>query len=572
MNTWEIIVLVLEIAGSLGLFLFGMGMMSESLQKAAGDKMREVLKAFTSNRFKAVLTGAFVTGVIQSSSATTVMVVSFVNAGLLQLRNAIGVIMGANIGTTLTAWIITLLGLGKFNMSDLSIPLIGFGFVMMYSRNIKVKQYGEFLIGFAILFLGLAFLKTSMPDIKSSQAVIEFIKDFSGAGFGNIMVFVFIGTALTVIMQSSSAMMALTLVLCNQGIIPFEAAAALVLGENIGTTITANLAATIGNVASKRAARAHLLFNMMGVIWMLLIFKFYLKGIAMLTVDIEGEDPYMVATAVPFALSLFHTTFNIINTCLLVWFLPFIERTTVYMVKKAKSPADDISKLKYIDSGMVNISEMSIGVAAQEIEVYAKRVETMYEILHEFIKKETLDEEQFNRIKKYEDITDMMEIEIGRFLSKVSSHEISDLGSKRIFSMLRIIDNLENIGDNCMQIAIVYKNRIESGIKFSPTMNDNIDKLFDIVKLSINEMIGNLHKDYRTVTINEAVSIEDRINEFRDSLKRKQIKEVQDRIYSYEEGSAYSATFSLLEKLGDNVLNITEAIANLKRSKGAVED
>lgn len=570
MSAFEIIILVLEIAGSLGLFLFGMGMMSESLQKAAGDKMRQVLKAFTSNRFKSVLTGAFVTGVIQSSSATTVMVVSFVNAGLLHLKNAIGVIMGANIGTTMTAWIITLLGLGKFNMSDLSIPFIGFGFVMMYSKNFKTKQYGSFLIGFAILFLGLDFLQSSMPDIKGNQNIIEFIQTFSNPNFLNILLFVLIGTGLTVIMQSSSAMMALTLVLCNQGIIPFEAAAALVLGENIGTTITANLAAAVGNVAAKRAARSHFLFNMIGVIWMLIIFKFYLKGISIITIDVEGNSPYIVATAIPFALSLFHTTFNIINTCLLVWFLPQLEKLTAYMVKKPKDLSDDIAKLKYIDAGLVNISEMSIEAAKQEIEVYAYRVQLMFEMTTELITKEKFDNELFERIKKYEDIIDKMEIEIGRYLSKVSSHEISNITSKSIFSMLRIIDNLENIGDNCMQVSIVYKHRREAGIKLSKTMNDNINKLLSIVKLAIEEMINNLHKDYSTVTINEAVLIEDRINDFRDTLKQRQIKEVQDRIYSYEEGSAYSSTFSLLEKLGDNVLNVTESIANLKRSKGAI--
>lgn len=572
MSAWEIIILILEIAGSLGLFLFGMGMMSESLQKAAGDKMREVLKAFTSNRFKAVLTGAFVTGVIQSSSATTVMVVSFVNAGLLQLRNAIGVIMGANIGTTMTAWIITLLGLGKFNMSDLSIPFIGFGFVMMYSKNFKTKQYGSFLIGFAILFLGLDFLQASMPDIKGNMAVIEFISQYNDPNFFNILLFVFIGTALTVVMQSSSAMMALTLVLCNQGIIPFEAAAALVLGENIGTTITANLASAVGNVAAKRAARSHFLFNVIGVIWMLIIFKLYLKGIAAITIDVEGSSPYLVATAIPFALSLFHTTFNTINTCLLVWFLPQIEKLTIYMVKKPKDSANDIAKLTYIDSGHVNISEMSIEAAKQEIEVYGRRVERMYEMTKELIQKERFDEELFSRLKKYEDIADMMEIEIGRYLSKVSSHELSDIASKRIFSMLRIIDNLENVGDNCMQIAIVYRHRKENGITFSKAMNENIKKLLDIVHTSIVEMNSNLTKEYQNVTINEAVLIEDRINDFRDALKQQQIKEVQDQVYSYEEGSAYSSTFSLLEKLGDNVLNITEAVANEKRNKGSIAE
>lgn len=575
MNTSEIIWLIVQVLGSLALFLFGMKYMSEALQRLAGSGLRKILASFTSNRFKSVLTGAFVTTAIQSSSATTVMVVSFVNAGILKLRNAIGVIMGSNIGTTLTAWIITLFGL-KIDVSDFSIPIIGAGFVCMMLKNMKTKSFGEFLVGFGILFMGLGFLKEAVGslDLAHNAYVINLIGSCVSDGnatFGHILLFLLIGTLLTSILQSSSAMMALTIVLCSEGVIPFELAVALVLGENIGTTLTANIAATVGNISARRAARSHLLFNVCGVIWMLLIFRIFIRGIDALTVSVEGVSPYMSASAVPVALSLFHSIFNLTNTFILVWFIPQIENLTRYMVK-GEIEEDVIYKLEYINSGFLNVGEMNVELAKKEIGEFAKRMTRMCRFIPNLLAMKSDSKEYhplLSRVQHYEEISDRMEIEIANYLGQVGGEGLSQESALRVRGLLRIVDNLESIGDQNYQLAKLIDGRNTAGIHFSEEMNNNLKQMFELVDEALEIMLHNLEIPYKTVEIANAHAVENRINAYRDLLRKKHLDDINNKVYPYVDGIYYSGIYSILEKTGDHIINVTEAIVNAKVTKDA---
>ena len=457
-----VVLKALELIGALGLFLYGMKVMSDALQKLAGDKMRGILSKMTSNRLSGVITGVGITTLIQSSSATTVMVVSFVNAGLLKLSGAIAVIMGANIGTTVTAWIISLLGF-EFSTTLIVFPLIAVATPLLFIK--KRKSLGEFFVGFALLFMGLEALKNGVPDFTQPEyaEVLNFIGSLSNYGYLSILLFVLIGTILTVIVQSSSAMMAVTLVMCSQGLIGFEVAAALVLGENIGTTITANMAALMANATAKRAARAHLVFNLIGVCWILILFKPFLFFISKFMLATKGIDPMQSAAAIPVALSCFHSFFNLLNTSVLVWFIPSIEKLVNKMV-----PANDEEefRLKFIPTGLMSASELSIEPAKKEIEAFSKRVVRMYEFIPDlFVEK---DDKKFDylmqRTKKYEEITDRMEVEIANYLTKVSENELSLGASQEISSMLRIVDNLESIGDSCYQLSLAIESKKKQNI------------------------------------------------------------------------------------------------------------
>ncbi|MDR1878385.1 MAG: Na/Pi cotransporter family protein [Bacteroidales bacterium] len=574
MNILNIISFSVQIIGSLALFLFGMKYMSEAIQHMAGSGLRNILATFTANRFKAVLTGAFITSAVQSSSATTVMVVSFVNAGVLSLVNAIGVIMGANIGTTVTAWLITLFGI-KYDISTLSIPLIGVGFVCMMLKGKQVRHVGEFLVGFGLLFLGLTSLKESIDnlDLANNSHFISFITGFvsnSGSiGFGSISLFVLIGTLLTVVLQSSSATMALTIILCSQGAIPFEIAVALVLGENIGTTITANLAAAIGNVSAKRSARSHLIFNLLGVIWVLLIFRFFLSGINQLTIFFDGHSPYLTSAAIPIALSLFHTAFNVLNTSMLVWFIPQIEYLTKFMVKTKSTDDDEIFKLEYIDSGFMKVDEIAIESAKKEIQVFAKRIEKMFEFIPVLLDLKEAKEYTalLKRIEHYENVSDRMEIEIANYLTKVSSDRLSAETSCRVQGMLRIVDNLESIADQNYQLAKLIDTKNEQKIWFTPDMRQNINAMFGLVREAIKIMEENLNAHYKTVEIGDALQMENTINRYRDKLRDKHLEDLNKNIYPYQTGIAYSGMYALLEKIGDHIINVSEAIVNAKYTK-----
>ncbi len=549
----------LTLIGSLGIFLYGMKLMSESLQKVAGDKMRSILTAMTSNRVKGIFTGFLITAIIQSSSATTVMVVSFVNAGLLSLVESIGVIMGANIGTTVTAWLISILGF-KVHMASIAIPLIGIGFPFLFSKNTKRKSWGELVIGFSLLFIGLGYLKDSVPDIKSNPEILHFLGNYTDLGYISLLLFLGVGTLLTVIIQSSSATMALTLVLCFNGIISFEMAAAMVLGENIGTTITANLAATIANVSAKRAARAHFIFNVFGVVWILILFYPVIKFINWLVVDMGSPSPLTNSASIPIALSIFHTTFNVMNTFIMVWFVGLIEKIVIKMVPDKDS--DEEFRLKYINIGMVSTSELGILQARKEIYVYGERVVRMFSFVKDLFSsvKEKKFEKLAKKIEKYEEICDRMEVEIADYLAKVSEGELSESGSLKIRGMFEMIDNIESIGDSCHNLEKALIRKKEAKIEFPQDITENILKMFGLIDKALDEMLNNLDKDYGSVDITKAYEIETEINNFRNYLREDHIKNIKSKKYKYKAGVLYNELFSTCEKIGDYVINVSESI------------
>lgn len=575
MTTGSLILLIIQVLGALALFLFGMKYMSEALQRLAGPSLRNVLSSFTSNRFKAVLTGTFVTSLIQSSSATTVMVVSFVNAGILNLTNAIGVIMGANIGTTVTAWIITLFGI-KVDIAIYSIPIIGLGFICMMLKSKKVQHIGEFILGFGLLFLGLTFLKDSLNELDLAHNpqffafINQFVGDNSNISFLTVLLFVLIGTVLTLILQSSSATMAVTLVLCSQGVIPFEIAVALVLGENIGTTITANLAAIIGNTTAKRAARSHFIFNVIGVCWVLLLFHPFVNMIDSITVKMDGVSAYASALAIPTALSLFHTFFNSLNTLLLVGFIPQIEKLTTFLVKK--NPQDkEIFRLENIGTNFMKTGEMNVEIAKKEIIEFSKRMIRMYEFLPTLLNdlkpnsKEYID--LLQRTQRYEELSDRMEIEIANYITTMTAEGLSSETNVRVRGMLRIVDNLESIGDQNYQFAKAIENKNSLKITFSPECKAHIDNMFALVHEALDIMHHNLEVHYRTVEIDKAQAAENAINAYRDKIKKQHFIDINNNVYDYQAGIIYSGMYSILEKTGDHIINITEALVNAKMQK-----
>jgi phosphate:Na+ symporter len=561
---------ILTLIGSLGLFLFGMKLLSEALQKVAGNRMRQVLAAMTNNRIKGVFTGMLVTTTIQSSSATTVMVVSFVNAGLLSLIAAVGVIMGANIGTTVTAWIISILGF-KISLSFLSLPLIGISFPFFFSKNSIRKSWGEFIIGFAILFIGLQFLKESVPDVKSNPEVLNFLASYTDLGFASVLIFVLIGTVMTTIIQSSSATMALTLVMCYNGLISFELAAAMVLGENIGTTITANIAAVVANVSAKRAARAHLIFNIFGVIWILAVFHPFLRGIdfmvsqnhgtSILSTNLSQVDFEETKNVYPVALAIFHTTFNVINTGLLIGLANFIAKVATMMVP-SRDDEDEEFRLKYIKSGMFSTSELSIIQAKKEIVVFGNKIEKMFSLVTGLKYEDSTKkyEKLLKKIARYEQITDNMEVEIANYLTSITEGEISRDGSMKIRAMLHIIDDLESIADTIYQLSLVIDNKNKARIKFNTHQEKSLNQINDLVKESILVMANNLRSDYKDVDIGQAILIEENINKKRNELRERHVDDLKEKKYKHKTGAFYSDIFSLNEKIGDYVVNISEAI------------
>lgn len=556
---------ILELVGALGLFLFGMKLLSESLQKVAGDRMRNILTAMTSNRFKGVLTGVLITAVIQSSSATTVMLVSFVNAGLITLSQSIGVIMGANIGTTVTVWVISLLGF-EFSINAIALPIIGIGFPLVFSKNNTSKSWGELLLGFAILFLGLNFLKDSVPDISSSPEALEFLTKYTNNGFWSFLLFVGIGTALTIVIQSSSATMALTLVMCNSGWISFEIAAAMVLGENVGTTITANIAAAIANVSAKRTARAHLVFNLLGALWMFLVFKTFIALIADLTVYMGGQNPFENPAGVPIALSLFHSTFNIVNTFIWIWFTPLIVKIVTKMVP-AKPNEEEEFRLQHIGIGLLSTGELSLVQAKKEIESYANRTHRMYGFVQDLFKETNAKtfREIYERIEKYENISDRMEVEIAAYLTKISMNDLSAESSRRLQAMLNIINDIESVSDSNYNLAKTFLRKRNASIEFNDEINANLTQMFALVDKAYLTMIDNLNVGYAHMNLGAAYEAEEEINRFRNKLKREHIRNVEEVKYEYQAGVIYNDLYSEAERLGDYIINVSEALAEVSK-------
>lgn len=554
----------LTLVGSLGLFLYGMKMMSEALQRVAGSRLRNILSAMTSNRFLAVFTGFMVTVIIQSSSATTVMVVSFVNAGLLSLTQSIGVIMGANIGTTVTGWIISLLGF-KVSISAYALPLIGISLPLIFSKVTSRRTWGEFIIGFALLFMGLQALKGAVPDIKANPEILEFLKTYTDLGFGSILIFLGIGTLLTVIIQSSSATMALTFVMCYNGWIGFPLAAAMIMGENIGTTITANIAASVGNTSAKRAAFVHFMFNILGVIWMLIIFTPFVNMIDSVITQHGGISPSTNPAAIPIALSVFHTSFNIINVLVFVWFVP-VFKTLVEKIIPLKDDDDEEFRLQYITTGLLSTPDLSLYQAKKEVQLFSKHAKKMFGFIQKLIT--VKDDSKFNKlfakIEKYEGISDEVEVEIANYLSMVNQAKLSDTGRRQTRSIMKQVSDLESIADSIFNLARTIKRMRERKVKFSPEVMKKLELMFDLVEESLSIMFDNLSEDTDSINLNKAIEIETEIDTYRNQLKVEHLDNLKDGIYKYDTGIIYNDLFSECEKLADYVINVSEAIDEIQ--------
>lgn len=593
----------LTLIGSLGLFLYGMKVMSEGLQKVAGDKLRSILSVMTTNRFTGVLTGVLITALIQSSSATTVMVVSFVNAGLLSLTQSVSVIMGANVGTTVTAWIISLFGF-KVNISVFALPLIGICIPLIFSNKSKRKSWGEFLMGFAFLFMGLDFLKSSVPDLQSNPEILSALQGYTTMGYPSLLLFLLLGTVLTIIVQSSSATVAITLIMCTKGWIPFEMAAAMVLGENIGTTITANIAAISANISARRAAIAHLMFNIFGVIWVLIIFYPFTKMVAWIvtsygpgnpyemqqflsTLDpatislitapgAELTDPHLIAlqkqlfslqVSVSYGLSLFHTIFNITNVFIMVWFVKFYVYVCSVIIKSKKEGDEEEFQLRYISSGMLSTSELSLMQAKKEIAVFGDRTLRMLNMVEDLYheKEENNFLKIYSRIEKYENISDRMEIEIANYLTFVSEGRLSSESKEEIRTMLRAVTEIESIADSCNNLARSIRRRNDGKSIFSDELNMHMDQMFTLVQKAIIRMNEVLHKqDTVHEDINQSYNLENEINNYRNQLKNHNMEDVDAKKYGYQDGVYYMDMVSECEKLADYVLNVVQAIIDKK--------
>jgi phosphate:Na+ symporter len=551
----------LRLIGSLALFLYGMKIMSEGLQKFAGDSLRRILTAMTTNRVTGMLTGVLITALIQSSSATTVMVVSFVNAGLLTLTQSIGVIMGANIGTTVTAWLISALGF-KVDIAAFALPLLAFALPLFFSGKSSRKSIGEFVFGFAFLFMGLQSLKANAPDLGANPEMLAFVQNYTDMGFFSIILFLFIGAILTMIVQASAATMAITLIMCANGWIDYHLGVALVLGENIGTTITANLAALTGNT-QRRAALAHLVFNVFGVMWVLVLFYPFTNAVSWFVTHVmKVSDP---AVAVSFKLAAFHTAFNISNTFIMIWFVSLIEKTVCTLIKPKVE--DEEYRLRYITGGMLSTAELSILQAHKEISLFAERTARMFNMVKELFyeKNEETFLKTYSRVEKYENISDRMEIEIANYLTEVSEGRLSSESKEEIRIMLRAVSEIESIADSCNNLARSIKRRNEFKSEFTEEQNKHLDHMFELVSGALSRMNVILHKpELVHDDINPSYNIENEINNYRNQLKSRNIEDINNKLYQYQDGVYYMDMVSESEKLGDYVLNVVQAVIEKK--------
>lgn len=554
----------MKLLGSLALFLYGMKIMSEALQKFAGDRLRSILTAMTTNRVTGVLTGMLITMLIQSSSATTVMVVSFVNAGLLTLTQSIGVIMGANIGTTVTAWIISILGF-KVSLADYALPLLALGAIpVLFAQNSNRKSIGEFIFGFSFLFMGLSMLQSNAPDLQHNPEMLASLQNWTDMGFFSVILFVLIGTVLTMIVQASAATMAITLIMCANGWISFELGAALVLGENIGTTITANLAAITGNTQARRAAMAHLMFNVFGVIWVLILFHPFTEAIKWFVTDILGSTETEVA--VPLMLSAFHTAFNVCNVCILIWLVKFIEKTVCAIIPSKKE--EEEFRLHFITGGMLSTAELSILQARKEINLFASRTRRMFGLVRDLLKLENDSEfnKLFSRIEKYENISDSMEIEIAQYLNLVSEGRLSSESKLQVRSMLREVTEIESIGDSCYNLARTINRKHASKKDFTNKQYEHILQMMELTDSSLEQMIRTLENPSHT-DVNQTFNIENEINNYRNQLKNQNVVDVNNKEYDYQMGVHYMDIIVECEKLGDYVVNVVEAQTDVREKK-----
>jgi phosphate:Na+ symporter len=569
--------------GALGMFLYGMNLMSSGLQKAAGDRLRNLLSAITANPFRGVLTGLGITSVIQSSSATTVMVVSFVNAGLLTLVQGISVIMGANIGTTVTAWLVSWLGF-KADISILAIPLMALGFILSISKKDSRRNISELIVGFSLLFLGLSLMKNSVPDLRQTPEVLSFIQGWQGYGFGSTLIFLALGVILTLVLQSSSATMALTLIMLNMGWIHFDMACAMVLGENIGTTITANIAAAVGNTSAKRAALAHTVFNVFGVVWALITFPWFLKLVGWITASIFGlpnpaDEAFSIEvthdaqgnaiqsdsqTAALYGLSMLHTCFNTINTALLIGFVPAIEKLVCAIIKGSKKATDNLYRLKYIEAGNMSTPELATEQAFNEIIHFARISHNGLGYIRAAIGANKKEDFEFYREKlvKYEEISDRIEYEIATFLNSVSTADISEITSMKIKSMYKIIGELESLGDSGEAISRMLSRRNSHNKSFTPETIAHIEQMIDAIHHAYEVMINNLSQAHAgtLLDISNALQTEEQINQLRNQLREAEIEDIEQNKTNYQTSVYYLDIVSELEKMGDFMINISQAL------------
>ena len=561
MSTSQYLVIFFQILGSLALLIYGMKVMSEALQKMAGSQLRHILGAMTTNRLTGMLTGTFITCAVQSSSATTVMTVSFVNAGLLTLAQAISVIMGANIGTTLTAWIMSL----GYNV-DLTIvvfPAFFLGIMLIYSK--KKRYFGDFLFGIAFLFFALVLLSGAGKDLdlEHNPSVIDFFSSFDTKSHLTIITFLLIGTVITCVVQSSAAVMAITILLCSTGVLPIYLGIALVMGENIGTTATANLAALGANAQARRAALAHLVFNVFGVIWVLCLFYPFVNFVCSLV----GYNPdgnmsaAQKATLLPIVLAMFHTCFNVCNTTVLIWFIPQIEKLVCQLIKPKADKEDEDFRLRFIQTGIMKTPELSVFEAQKEISSFGERIQRMFGMVRELleIKDGKAFEKLYDRIEKYEGISDSMEIEIAKYLDQVSDAHLSDDTKAKIRAMLREISEIESIGDSCFNIARTIKRKVDNKEEFTEKQHENIHQMFLLVDEALTQMNFMFTHDRHTLDMNRTFNIETEINTFRYQLRNQNIEDVDNHLYTYGIGTMYMDIIQESEKLGDYVVNVAEA-------------
>lgn len=558
----------LQLIGSLGIFIFGMTVFSDGLQKVAGNRLRSILKGMTTTRLKGIFTGFGATTITQSSTTTTVMVVSFVNAGLITFVESTGVIMGANIGTTVTAWMVSIFGF-RMQITPIAIAMIGIFFPFLFFGRERFRNLAEAMIGFGILFIGLEFIKDSVPNIQDNPEMFAMLDYFTGYGFASILLFVGVGTILTLLTQSSSAATAITLVMLFQGWISFPIAAAMILGENIGTTVTANIAALVGNVHAKRAARFHFLFNAFGVAWMLAVLHPFLAGVDRIMqvfvtdgVSVYGADEFSRANAT-LALSLFHTAFNVINVALLFAFVPRIIRVVERM--QVESEKDKPFRLEYISAGLMSSAELSIAQAHKEIEQFGKLIEKMhFSFSGLFFKKQKKQEKFLEKIKKREQITDNIELEVAEYLTRISGFNLSESATRRIRAMHSIINDLERIGDLYFQMSKTFEQIQQENLRLPDDATSELGELLDLVHNGIRVMRSNMDRTNGQIDLAEAIEIENRINALRDSLKTAHFERLEKGVYSTKTGVFYLDYLSRLEKIGDHLLNVNEALAGRK--------
>lgn len=554
---------VFNILGALAFFIFGMKMMSDGIQKAAGGGLKNILGTMTQNRFIGVFSGFLVTALVQSSSATTVMTVSFVNAGIIDLTQSAGVLLGANIGTTITAWLVSLLGF-KVKISVLSLPLLAVSVPMLFAKRRKVKFYGEFIVGFALLFWGLAELKGAVPDLKHHPEALGFLEQFANGGFLTNIMFVGVGTLLTVIVQSSSAAMALTITLSANGIIPFEVAAAMVLGENIGTTITAWLASIPANVHAKRAARIHSLFNIIGVVWMIILISWIidLPVVIQWMLNFMGSDlDVLTAEGGKFGISIFHTTFNVLNVLLMIWFVPWLVKTATNMVK-SKGEIDEEFHLEHIGGGLLPSSELSLMEAKKEAQKFAEVAGRMNGFVKSLINetdKKAFDK-MLKKVRKYEDITDRIEEEMAIYLTKIGQGSLTEDTSQKIRAMHKMISNLERVGDIYYGMSIILENKKESKVWFTQGQRDHLNTYFDLLAKTFTELQGNLDAEFGQVKLDKAVELERDNNKMQEDLHQAHILDLEKGEYDFKSAMHYRDLFMACEKVGDHLINVSESM------------